>query len=275
MERPRKSFVPEALAGPVTRRDWMEWIGKGVAIGLFSPLIHACADALQVHPGDVAAEARGDAHPDGAGDAAPAEATLEEVAACEKGTFLPGGKSLPVFQTWAENTVDPQDVAKIVASWTLTIDGLAAKPRTFTFCELRDLGLVREVMDFHCVEGWDVLDVPWDGLPLGRLIDLVEPTAEAKFLKITAIDGKYTESLSLAIAHEPHSLLALGVGGDTLPLAHGFPCRVVVPRLMGYKNAKYVQHIELVAEETGGFWEQFGYPSDAPVQAGRLREGKY
>ena len=275
MPRSTKPFTPELLDGPFTRRDWMEWIGKGVAIGLFSPLIQACADALRLQPGDVAVEAGGDAGADGTADPAPVEVTPEDVAACEKGTFLPGGKSQPVFQNWAENTVDPQDVAKIVASWTLTIDGLAAKPRTFTFCELRDLGLVREVMDFHCVEGWDVLDVPWDGLPLGKLIDLVEPQADAKYLKITAIDGKYTESLSLDIAREPHSLLGLGVGGDTLPLAHGFPCRIVVPRLMGYKNAKYVQHIELVAADTKGFWEGFGYPSDAPVQASRLREGKY
>jgi len=70
-------------------------------------------------------------------------------------------------------------------------------------------------------------------------------------------------------------MLAYGVNCSTVPMKHGFPLRVVVPRMMGYKNAKYVYRIELDNKEVFGYWVKWGYPYDAPVPEGRLRPGKY
>jgi DMSO/TMAO reductase YedYZ molybdopterin-dependent catalytic subunit len=70
-------------------------------------------------------------------------------------------------------------------------------------------------------------------------------------------------------------LLGYGVGGSTLPVAHGFPLRLVVPRLLGYKNAKYLVRIEATDHPVDGFWEFYGYSYDGDVPSERLRPGKY
>jgi DMSO/TMAO reductase YedYZ molybdopterin-dependent catalytic subunit len=298
--------------GPVTRRSLLAWLGKASVVGLFSPVIDACVrasgtgaldpggpgdfgggadagfDGAGETPGDVAAEeAPGDL---GSADAAPSdegpaldgdEVAAEDVAAgdavsppCDP-AFAPGSDALPVPQNWGERTVDRQDLAALLATWRLTIDGLVDTPLTFDFCQLRDLGLVDQVTDFHCVEGWDVLDVPWNGIPLSRLLDLAGIRPEARFLKFTSVGGTYTESLPLAVAREPRTLLALGIGGNTLSLRHGFPVRIVVPRLFGYKNPKFVTRIEASVVEHVGFWPRVGYTVAGEVQPSRLREGKY
>ena len=220
---------------------------------------------------DGAGDIGGDANEDvweaaGAGDGS--------AESCE--AFAPAADDAqPVFAGWGERTVDPQNLAEILASWRLRIDGLVAEPLELDFCQLLELGLLHQVTDFHCVEGWSILDVPWDGLQLGALVELAKPAAAATHLKLWSVGGKYTETLELAIAHEPRTLLGLGVGGSTLPLKHGFPCRVVIPRLLGYKNAKYVERIELVDHVEAGYWSAFGYPIAGEVPPHRLREGKY
>jgi len=206
-----------------------------------------------------------------AADDADPDATTEP---CDP-SFAPGDESQPVFANWGERTVDHQDLASILGTWRLTIDGLVDTPLSLDFCQLRDLGLVDQVTDFHCVEGWDILDVPWNGIPLSRLLDLAGVRPEARFLTFTSIGGLYTESLPLSVAREPKTLLALGVGGSTLPLKHGFPARIVVPRLLGYKNPKYVARIEASVVETVGFWPRLGYPVEGECPPSRLREGKY
>lgn len=273
--------APPPPQAPVTRRTWLEWVGKASVVGLFSPLVEACGHGPG-HP--VSLDGFGlDAARDLPSDSAPDPAPPGDDAIGDTGTkdvedncgFEPGGADHPVMQGWGERTVDRQDLAGILASWQLVVEGRVEQPRTFTFCELRDLGLDFQSTDFHCVEGWSILDVPWHGIRLARILDLVQPTADATFLKITCRGGIYTESLALEVAREPRTLLALGIGGNTLPLKHGFPCRIVVPRLLGYKSPKYVERIELVSSEHVGFWPRFGYPVAGEVPPTRLREGKY
>lgn len=273
-------------AAPVTRRTLLEWVGKATVVGLFSPLIEACGHGPGSGPGvDAFAPPDGFGHDggitapdegmDGSADPGGTEPDGGETDAGGECGFEPGPTDHPVMQGWGERTVDRQDLAQILASWQLTVDGMVARPRTFSFCELRDLGLDFQATDFHCVEGWSILDVPWDGVRLSRVLDMVQPDPDATFLKITCRGGVYTESLSLGVAREPRTLIGLGIGGNTLPLKHGFPCRIVVPRLLGYKNPKYVERIELVTTEHVGFWSKFGYPVAGEVAPARLREGKY
>ena len=267
----------------VSRRTLLEWLGRSTVVGLFAPIIDACSG-----PGDSGSTDTFDSFfdsgkpgsdqggkdgkqgmdhgPDGQ------ETGLES---CKDSDFGPGQLDKPIFDGWGERTVDKQDLGEILKSWTLRVDGLVKKPRTWSFCELRDLDLTSQVTDFHCVEGWSIYDVPWDGLRLETLLAQSEPLPEAAYLKIHCVKGGYSESLSLPVAGEPKTLLGLGIGGSTLPLKHGFPCRIVVPRLYGYKNAKYVNRIELVTEEHVGFWPNYGYTVDGEVDPARLREGKY
>lgn len=274
-------FISERTVG---RRKLLEWLGKGTVLALGSPLLKACAalDGSPDGPEDVppADGADGgldevppvDAAADGALDAA--EAGTDGGAG--KLTFEPGSTSdSPIFEGWGERTVDPQDIRRILAEWRLTVDGLVERPRDFTFEELLDLTRLDQVMDFHCVEGWSIYDVPWNGVHLSTLAELVRPLPSATHVAFYTVDERYNESLPRAVATEPATMLAYGVDGRTLPLSHGFPLRVVVPRLLAYKSAKYVQRVTFTDEPVYGFWVRAGYPYDAEVPAGRLRPGRY
>lgn len=230
----------------VGRRSLLEWLGGSAVLALTSPLISACrVDGPGAHSAD---------------------------GGCD---FAPGALARPDLAAWNVRTVDPQDLALLISTWSLRVDGLVQEPLHVSFCELRDLGLVRQVTDFHCVEGWSVYDVPWDGIPLSHLLAKVGPSSAAKFLKIHCVGGKYFEQLPIAVAMEGKTMLAIGVDGSTLPLGHGFPARIVVPRLLGYKSAKYVERIELVESAPEAFWPQYGYTMSGEVPGERLRPGKY
>ncbi len=189
--------------------------------------------------------------------------------------FEPGPEPTALVGDWRERTVDPQDLTRILSSWKLTVDGMVESPVVLSLAELLALPRRDQVTDFHCVEGWSVLDVPWNGVHLTELLRLVTPLAGASHLTFHCFGDAYDESLPWSIAVEPRTLLAYGIGGNTLPVAHGFPLRLVVPRLFGYKNPKYVQRIELTDQAVAGYWVRRGYTYEAHVQDYRLRDGKY
>ena len=89
------------------------------------------------------------------------------------------------------------------------------------------------------------------------------------------LGGEYNESLPLDVAIKANTILAYGIGGTSLSLKHGFPAHMVIPRLFGYKSAKFVERIELTDRPIAGFWVNQGYSYKGEVQPSRLREGKY
>ena len=144
-----------------------------------------------------------------------------------------------------------------------------------SFAELVSLPRQDQITDFHCVEGWSVHDVPWNGIHLSEIVSRVRPHSTATHITFHTIGGRYNESLPLTVALEERTLLAYGIAGATIPLKHGFPLRIVIPRLLGYKNAKYVHRLEFTDEPIEGFWVAAGYPYDGEVPPQRLRDGKY
>lgn len=223
------------------RREFLEWLGGGLTLALGADLLAALR---------------------GAG------------AAGDPWAFRPASREADLFQRWPVRTVDTQDLAAILASWRLELGGLVERPEVLTFADLLGLGEDR-LADLHCVEGWSVHDVPWRGVPLSRLLDRARPRPEATHVSFHTLGGRYNESLPLAVAREPMSLLAFGAGGQTLPLEHGFPLRLVVPRLLGYKSAKYVHRLELSDRPLYGFWVQNGYGYEGEVPPERLRPGRF
>jgi len=242
----------------MTRRTWLEWIGKATVISLGADLLAACTRRL-AHPVDASS----------APDPCSAEAADSSL------PFAPGDGNLDIYSGWPERTVDRQDLEGILSSWTLTIDGLVDTEQVLSFASLLCLERLDQVKDLHCVEGWSVLDVPWSGVHLRTLLDLAHPLPGATHATFHTLGGRYNESLPLEIALEPSTLLAYGVGGATLPLEHGFPLRLVVPRLYAYKSAKYVQRVEITDHAVEGYWVSAGYPYLGDVPADRLRPGKY
>jgi DMSO/TMAO reductase YedYZ molybdopterin-dependent catalytic subunit len=227
----------------LSRRDVLEWLGKGVVLALGADLAAACAAAT-------AAELKGF-------------------------SFQPGAGRGSIFTEWPVRTVDPQDLVPILVRWRLEISGLVEAPRSYTFAEILALPRTDQVKDFHCVEGWSVDDVPWNGVALSDILRRSRPTKKATHVNIRTIGNQYNDSLPLSVAMEPGTILAYGVAGSTLPLDHGFPLRVVVPRLLGYKNAKYVERLELSDKPLIGYWVAAGYDLAGLVPQTRLRKGHY
>lgn len=280
----------------LTRRSLLGWIGKGCVMSLGAATLASCRDSELNQPGD--AQHPQDARVtdlevserlDGATSTdaeRPGDALTSEAAAADTTTldaepppplfpFYPGTVTDPSLQDWPELTIDQQDLASILATWRLSVSGLVQAPRTYSFAELLQLGVTNQVVDFHCVKGWSVLDIPWNGVHLSRILHQVLPLRRASHVTFHTVGEVYNESLPLPVALEPRTLLAVGIDGSTLPLKHGFPLRLVVPRLWAYKQAKYVHHIELTDHPVMGYYVKSGSTYDGEVPPELLRPGKY
>ena len=152
------------------------------------------------------------------------------------------------------------------AGWVVVVDGLVAKPLRLDHTAWLALPRTQETRSFHCVEGWSVDHLGWEGVRVADLLSAAAPQAGAGFITFHAHDGVYTDTLTLDEARAPETLLADRLDGAPLPPAHGGPLRLVVPSQLGYKSVKWVVRLELTAERGQGYWESNGgYPAEAPV----------
>jgi len=146
--------------------------------------------------------------------------------------------------------------------WTLTLDGLVQQPTVLSWADFNALPQVSDVSDFHCVTTWSKYDCRWDGVPFTALYERVQPTAEARFVYFTSYDG-YSTNVPLEQCLDDDVLIATRFDGAPLPLEHGGPARVIIPKLYAWKGAKFVKAISFLAEDKLGFWEVRGYSNTA------------
>ena len=149
-------------------------------------------------------------------------------------------------------------------TYTLVIDGEVEKPLKLSWNDVVKFPKVQCASDFHCVEGWSVLNCRWEGIRFREIVNLVKPTENAKFVAFECADG-YTTSLSLSELSGDNVLLAYGLDGKPLEEGFGFPLRLVVPNKYGYKNALWVTQIRFTATKEAGYWEKRGYSDTADV----------
>ena len=168
---------------------------------------------------------------------------------------------------WRYNTVEKPVPRFDPAEYRLVVDGMAEQPLTLTYDELRALPAVRQVSDFHCVEGWGVDDVQWDGVRLQTIIERARPAASAKYITFHSLGGVYRDSLTLQQAMLPDVLIAYDMDGAPLPKDQGLPLRLVMPRMFGYKGAKWLTRIEFRDVQDIGYWEERGWRMDAWIKA--------
>jgi sulfoxide reductase catalytic subunit YedY len=147
-------------------------------------------------------------------------------------------------------------------TWKLSIEGLVESPFKISYNELLALESEEQITDFHCVEGWSVDTVKWKGVRPGILFDRAILKSDAAFATFHSASGLYNDSLSLKEALEPEVLLAYNMYDEPLPLENGGPLRLVMPRMFGYKNVKWVNRITITKTQEIGFWEQLGYKMD-------------
>src|SRR5438874_6571275 len=180
------------------------------------------------------------------------------------------------FYEFGVNKDDPARLAHTLKPrpWTVQVDGLVHKPKTYDIDELiRLFPLEERVYSLRCVEAWSMV-IPWIGFPLASLLKRVEPTGQAKFVEFTtlvdpnqfpaqkpglfggSLDWPYVEGLRLDEAMHPLTLLTVGMYGTVLPNQSGAPVRVVVPWKYGFKSAKSIVRIRLVGEQPKTAWEK-------------------
>jgi DMSO/TMAO reductase YedYZ molybdopterin-dependent catalytic subunit len=155
-----------------------------------------------------------------------------------------------------------------LSTYRLKIDGLVAHPMTLKWSDLIALAPLQEQADFHCVTGWSVPNVQWKGVHLKSLIHLVKPSPQASYVHFYSFDGVYTESLSLSEALHPTVMLAYQLNGKPLSTKQGFPLRLVVPTMYGYKSIKWVNRVEFSDKPLVGYWEARGYSTEAYLGKG-------
>jgi DMSO/TMAO reductase YedYZ molybdopterin-dependent catalytic subunit len=146
--------------------------------------------------------------------------------------------------------------------WTLVVDGEVEAPLTLRWDDLLALPQVELTADFHCVTGWSVLDLAWRGVALEAVLALARPTPSATHLMAHGRDG-YTTNLALEEALKDDVLVAHTLSGVPLARDLGGPARIVVPQLWGWKGAKWLSRLELMAQDRRGYWEIRGYSNTA------------
>lgn len=147
----------------------------------------------------------------------------------------------------------------------LTVGGSVRRPLTLAWPEVAAVPGDEQVSDFHCVTGWSVRDVRWEGIRSRRLVDLVEPLPEARYVTFFSLEEPYVDQISLEQFMLEDVLVARGMDGRPLTRVHGAPLRLVVPRMYGYKGVKWLSGIGFDAQPRQGFWEARGYDVDAWV----------
>jgi sulfoxide reductase catalytic subunit YedY len=190
------------------------------------------------------------------------------------GSSSPGGGTSPggIPAGFRINTVQ-DGPAFDAAKWRLTVDGLVAKPLTFTFSEFTDLPQTTITRDFLCVEGWGVKGVVWKGVALKELMQRAQIDPAATRLVFHSGDGVYTDSLTLEQSALDDSLLVHELDGAPLPAKMGQPLRLIYPGHYGYKYVKWVERVEAIDEKQTpftGYWEQYGYTDDATIPGAAL-----
>jgi len=169
-----------------------------------------------------------------------------------------------LFSSFPVNSVEHVPT-KTWSEWSLKVDGLVDKPLTLDAAAWQALPRFEETVDFHCVEGWSVSDVKWGGVTPTTILEQAQARPEGAYLVFHAYTGEYVDSLPIDLAKDPQTVLADMLDGAPLPAKHGGPLRLVVPKQLGYKSVKWVTRIEVTDKPVEGYWEQRGYPADAPI----------
>jgi len=234
----------------LSRRDFM----KAATVAASAALLAACAPS-------VTEESQ---------NAAPAPTSN---ATDELGNPVNSYEDITNYNNYYEFTTDKQGVARLakdftLAPWTVEVGGLVNQPKTFGIEDLLKLFPQEErVYRLRCVEAWSMV-IPWTGFTLASLLNMVEPTSDAKFVRFETVyrpeemrgqksslyPWPYQEGLRLDEAMNDLTILATGLYGEPNVAQNGAPIRLVVPWKYGFKSIKSIVKIELVAEQPATMW---------------------
>jgi len=142
------------------------------------------------------------------------------------------------------------------ADWRLAVDGLVARPVSFSIAEIKSFPRLSHITHLACEEGWSYI-AEWTGAPLFHILDLAGTLPQARYVVYRSIQPDWWESIDMADALHPQTLVAHGMNGGELPVGFGGPLRLRVPRQLGYKSVKFINRIT-VTDSLKGFGKGLG-----------------
>ena len=186
-------------------------------------------------------------------------------------------KDITTYNNYYEFGTDKGDPAQNATKlktypWTVAVEGLVSKPKTFDIDQLTKLRPQEErIYRFRCVEAWSMV-IPWVGYSLSEFIKECDPLPTAKFVQFlsladskqmpeigqSGINPPYSEGLRMDEAMHPLTLLTFGLYGETLPNQDGAPVRLVVPWKYGFKSAKAIVKVRFLAKQPHTTWNDLG-----------------
>jgi DMSO/TMAO reductase YedYZ molybdopterin-dependent catalytic subunit len=128
------------------------------------------------------------------------------------------------------------------ADWRLSVDGMVHQPASFSIADLKSYPSRSHITQIACEEGWSYI-AEWIGVPLSQLLHEVGVHPQAKYVVYTSSEPDTWDSIDMADALHPQTFLCYGMNGSELPVAHGGPLRMRLPRQIGYKNIKFVNRL--------------------------------
>ncbi len=165
---------------------------------------------------------------------------------------------LTPFDKFPINGYDVEDPEVDLDKWTLTVSGAVQKPGEYSLAQIKTLSRLTQNTRHVCVEGWDVIG-RFEGVRLSDFLKMIGADPNARFIAVECADDYY-ESLDMATALHPQTLLCYGMYGQPLTRKHGAPLRLTIPTKIGYKQAKYLTDLKVShVLEKAGYWEDQGY----------------
>ena len=155
------------------------------------------------------------------------------------------------------------------APWSVTVEGLVAKPATYSLEDfIKPHTLEERIYRHRCVEAWSLV-IPWVGIPLGDIIKRVQPASNAQYIEFETLhdvgqfpmqrtnllEWPYREGLRLDEAKHPLTILAVGLYGEVLPSQNGAPLRLVVPWKYGFKGVKSIVKMRFLEKQPVNTWQ--------------------
>ena len=163
------------------------------------------------------------------------------------------------FEKFPYNYYSVKDPGIDLASWSLSVEGLVAKPGNYPLAQIQAMPKISQNTKHVCIEGWDAIG-NFGGCRISDFLAAVGADPQARFLEVECADDYY-ESIDMESALHPQSLLCYEMYGKPLDRGHGAPLRLQMPTKLGYKQAKYLTTLRVsnVLSKEKGFWEDQGY----------------
>lgn len=242
----------------LTRKEFL----KGFGIASASAMVLAACRGQSVPVGGTATAVSTKAAADAPVVSTPAEFNED----------LTSFEAVTNYNNYYEFTTDKEGVARLAkdfptSPWQVEVGGFVNNPGTYDIDDLKNFSIQERIYRMRCVEGWSMV-IPWMGFPLAELLQEVEPTADAKYVRFETIydpekmpgqnskwyQWPYIEGLRLDEAMNDLTILATGLYGQELLPQNGAPIRLAVPWKYGFKSIKGIVKIDLVAEMPTSLW---------------------